>query len=44
MSVGLQRLREDAETIRNGAAAKGEDPQLVDAAHRCGRRAPPAAR
>jgi seryl-tRNA synthetase len=32
MSVGLQRLRDDAETIRNGAAAKGEDPALVDKA------------
>ena len=32
MSVGLQRLRDDAETIRNGAIAKGEDPQLVDQA------------
>ena len=32
MSVGLQRLREDADTIRNGAAAKGEDPSLVDRA------------
>ena len=32
MSVGLQRLRDDADTIRNGAHAKGEDPQLVDAA------------
>jgi len=32
MSVGLQRLRDDADTIRNGAIAKGEDPKLVDAA------------
>jgi seryl-tRNA synthetase len=32
MSVGLQRLRDDAETIRNGSAAKGEDPALVDKA------------
>ncbi len=32
MSVGLQRLREDADTIRNGAIAKGEDPALVDEA------------
>jgi seryl-tRNA synthetase len=30
VSVGLQRLREDAETIRQGAIAKGEDPQIVD--------------
>ena len=32
MSVGLQRLREDAATIRQGAIAKGEDPALVDRA------------
>ncbi len=32
MSVGLQRLREDADTIRNGAKAKGEDPSLIDRA------------
>jgi seryl-tRNA synthetase len=32
MSVGLQRLRDDAETIRGGAVAKGEDPSLVDRA------------
>jgi seryl-tRNA synthetase len=32
MSVGLQRLREDAEAIRQGATAKGEDPGLVDQA------------
>lgn len=32
MSVGAQRLREDAETIRQGAIAKGEDPVKVDAA------------
>lgn len=32
MSVGLQRLRDDADTIRRGAAAKGEDETLVDAA------------
>jgi seryl-tRNA synthetase len=30
MSVGLQRLREDAETIRNGAKDKGEDPRFID--------------
>ncbi len=32
MSVGLQRLREDAETVREGAIKKGEDPTLVDRA------------
>ena len=32
MSVGLQRLRDDADTIRRGAIAKGEDPGLVDRA------------
>jgi seryl-tRNA synthetase len=32
MSVGLQRLREDAGTIRDGAAKKGEDAGLVDRA------------
>jgi seryl-tRNA synthetase len=32
VSVGLQRLREDAETIREGAIRKGEDPALVDRA------------
>ncbi len=32
MSVGAQRLREDAEAIRQGAIAKGEDPTRVDAA------------
>jgi seryl-tRNA synthetase len=32
MSVGLQRLREDSEAIRNGAVDKGEDPSIVDAA------------
>jgi seryl-tRNA synthetase len=32
MSVGLQRLREDADAIRKGAVDKGEDPGLVDAA------------
>jgi seryl-tRNA synthetase len=32
VSVGLQRLREDADTIRDGAARKGEDPTLVDRA------------
>jgi seryl-tRNA synthetase len=32
VSVGLQRLREDAEAIRRGAIDKGEDPSLVDRA------------
>jgi seryl-tRNA synthetase len=32
MSVGVQRLREDAATIRAGAIAKGEDPRRVDEA------------
>jgi seryl-tRNA synthetase len=32
MSVGLQRLREDADTIRRGAVDKGEDPAVVDRA------------
>ncbi len=32
MSVGLQRLREDADAIRKGAIDKGEDPSVVDAA------------
>jgi seryl-tRNA synthetase len=32
VSVGLQRLREDADTIRDGAIRKGEDPALVDRA------------
>jgi seryl-tRNA synthetase len=32
MSVGLQRLREDAARVRQGAIDKGEDPSLVDAA------------
>ena len=32
MSVGLQRLRDDADTIRNGAIAKREDPRLIDEA------------
>lgn len=32
MSVGLQRLREDAQTVRDGAVRKGEDPTLVDRA------------
>jgi seryl-tRNA synthetase len=32
MSVGIQRLRDDAETIRSGARNKGEDASLVDTA------------
>ncbi|HEY5519862.1 MAG TPA: serine--tRNA ligase [Candidatus Limnocylindrales bacterium] len=32
MSVGLQRLRDEADTIRNGAIAKREDPTLIDEA------------
>ena len=32
MSVGLQRLRTDADAIRRGAIDKGEDPALVDRA------------
>jgi seryl-tRNA synthetase len=32
MSVGLQRIRDDASAIRTGASAKGEDPELVDRA------------
>jgi seryl-tRNA synthetase len=32
MSVGLQRLRDEAGAIRDGAEAKGEDPALVDRA------------
>jgi seryl-tRNA synthetase len=32
MSVGLQRLREDADAIRKGAIDKGEDPGIVDQA------------
>ena len=32
MSVGLQRLREDAPAVRQGAIDKGEDPATVDAA------------
>ncbi len=32
MSVGLQRLREDADAIRKGAIDKGEDAALVDQA------------
>jgi seryl-tRNA synthetase len=30
MSVGLQRLRDDADAIRKGAIDKGEDPTIVD--------------
>ena len=32
MSVGLQRLREDADTVRRGAIDKGEDLTIVDRA------------
>lgn len=32
MSVGIQRLRDDAATVRDGAVKKGEDPTLVDRA------------
>ena len=32
MSVGIQRLRDDADAIRRGAVAKGEDPAVVEAA------------
>lgn len=32
MSVGLQRLRDDAATVRDGAIRKGEDPALIDRA------------
>ena len=32
MSVGLPRLRDDAEAIRRGAIDKGEDPTVVDRA------------
>ena len=32
MSVGLQRLRDEPEVIRQGAIDKGEDPALVDRA------------
>jgi seryl-tRNA synthetase len=32
MSVGLLRLREDADAIRKGATDKGEDPRLIDQA------------
>ena len=32
MSVGVQRLREEPDRIRQGAIDKGEDPSIVDAA------------
>ena len=32
MSVGVARLREEADRIRQGAIDKGEDPSIVDAA------------
>ena len=55
MSVGVQRLRDDAAAIRAGAIAKGEDPAVVDealaldarrreASGRGGRRCAPSAR
>ncbi len=34
MSIGLQRLREDTDRVRQGAIDKGEDPSVVDAALR----------
>ena len=42
MSVGLQRLREDAARLRGGAVEKGEDPAVVDFGCRA-RRPPPRA-
>jgi seryl-tRNA synthetase len=32
VSVGLQRLREDADAVRKGAIDKGEDPAVIDRA------------
>src|SRR5512136_56578 len=32
MSIGLSRLREEPDRIRQGAIDKGEDPSVVDAA------------
>jgi seryl-tRNA synthetase len=32
VSIGLQRLREDTDRVREGAVLKGEDPAVVDAA------------
>jgi seryl-tRNA synthetase len=32
VSVGLQRLRDDSDTVRRGAVDKGEDPTIVDRA------------
>ena len=32
MSIGMQRLRDDADRVRQGAIDKGEDPAVVDAA------------
>jgi seryl-tRNA synthetase len=32
VSVGLQRLRDEPDAIRDGAVKKGEDPALVDRA------------
>jgi seryl-tRNA synthetase len=38
MSVGLQRLRDEPDRIRQGAIDKGEDPSIVDAALEADRR------
>ena len=32
MSIGLARLREEPDRIRQGAIDKGEDPSIVDQA------------
>ena len=32
MSVGLQRLRDEPDLIRQGAIDKGEDPAVIDRA------------
>ena len=42
MSVGVQRLREEPDRIRQGAIDKREDPALVDRAIEVDARAPPA--
>ena len=44
MSVGLQRLRDEPDVIRDGAIDKGEDPALVDRALELDARAAPAPR
>jgi len=41
MSIGLARLREEPERIRQGAIDKGEDPSIVDAALALEGKAPP---